>query len=727
VPADPLEAPFFMTWSRPISVWLAPALLVALGVLAILTDAWGVQSALSNRLFDSFQRHAPRIPVGSPVRVLELPALDEDNLVRVTRALTLSGARLVVFTAPVANAPSPQSLAARLPPGSDAARAALATLPEPGHELAAELRKIKGVVPVMLGAPGREPHIRTRFVYRGAGDPFGQVPRFYGAAAPGALLEDNAAGTAAPNLITDADGVVRRLPLASHLGDGPKAGLVPGLAAEAWRVARGRPDITVISDERNPLSFLKGVGIAALESDSPIPADSDGTIRLHYAADASARLLDAANLEDTAAKDAIVVVGAKGALMVTPFGPASIAGVTAEGIENLLSGDVLSRPGWMPFAEALLLAVLGAAMTLLLRFGLGWTAAFVFAAIAALGLGAWYLYAGQSMLADAATPGLALLLAFAGGAMAYLHDMRRAYAGLRMAFSDSLPRATIEKIARRPELLHIEGESRIVTYLVCGVRHQQGLADAFKGDAAGFTNMMQRVLTPLIDQALAHGGTIDRLTADGFACFWNAPLDDADHALHACEAANGMAIMSSRVTESLAVLHASKDAPPLVEIGVGVATGPVVAGAFGGAGRLGYSVNGDVVVLAQRVQALSYLYGPALIVADQAKRAAERGFAFLEVDTIAGPDNAPVTLHAIMGNPVARASPKFRALTVFHDHIFQAIRKQQWQMARELIAQCRRLSGASQKMYDLHLTRIAYYEKHPPGENWDGAFRTILE
>jgi adenylate cyclase len=81
----------------------------------------------------------------------------------------------------------------------------------------------------------------------------------------------------------------------------------------------------------------------------------------------------------------------------------------------------------------------------------------------------------------------------------------------------------------------------------------------------------------------------------------------------------------------------------------------------------------------------------------------------------------------MLGNPVMRASPKFRALTVFHDHIFQALRKQQWHKARELIAQCRRLSGASQKLYDLHLARIAYFEKHPPGENWDGAFRPILE
>ena len=132
--------------------------------------------------------------------------------------------------------------------------------------------------------------------------------------------------------------------------------------------------------------------------------------------------------------------------------------------------------------------------------------------------------------------------------------------------------------------------------------------------------------------------------------------------------------------------------------------------------------------LAQRIQALSHQYGPALIVADETRRLAERGFAFLEVDTIAaGASDPPVTVDAIMGEPVARASPKFRALTVFHDHIFQAIRKQHWQMARDLIAQCRRLSGASQKMYDLHLARIAYYEKHPPGENWDGAFRPILE
>jgi adenylate cyclase len=362
-------------------------------------------------------------------------------------------------------------------------------------------------------------------------------------------------------------------------------------------------------------------------------------------------------------------------------------------------------------------------MILLLRFGLGWAAALTMTGMIAMALGSWILYAGHGLLLDAATPALFLLLAFAAAAIVYVHDMRMAYAGLRMAFSDSLPRATIEKIARRPHLLKLEGETRTVTYLVCGVRGLTQVATAYKDDAAGFTSLMQKVLTPLIDQALAHGGTIDRLTADGFAAFWNAPLDDADHALHACEAANGMAIVSSRVTEQLA--QERPDAP-VAEIGVGVATGTVIAGGFGGYGRMGYSVNGNAVTLAQRIQALSPQYGPALVVSDETKRLAERGFAFLEIDTVAmGP--TPTTLYAILGNPVNKASPKFRALTVFHDHIFQAIRKQQWQMARELIGQCRRLSGASQKLYDLHLARIAYYEKHPPGADWDGAFRPILE
>ncbi|HEY5346954.1 MAG TPA: adenylate/guanylate cyclase domain-containing protein, partial [Rhizomicrobium sp.] len=165
-----------------------------------------------------------------------------------------------------------------------------------------------------------------------------------------------------------------------------------------------------------------------------------------------------------------------------------------------------------------------------------------------------------------------------------------------------------------------------------------------------------------------------------------------------------------------------------VEVGIGIATGSVIAGGLRSHGRTGYAVNGDAVALANRIQALSPQYGPAVIVGEATRAAAERSFAFLEVDYIAaGARDEPVKLYALLGNPVIRASPKFRALMTFHDHIFHALRTRQWGKARELIEQARKLSGASQKLYDLHLTRIAYFEANPPGEDWDGAFRPILK
>ena len=111
------------TWTRPLSVWLAPALILALGVAVILFDGLRIEGAASNLLFDAFQRHAPRLWVDErlAVRALELPSLDEDTLVKVTRTLAAQGAKAIVLTAPLEGAASPQSMAARLPPGSDAA------------------------------------------------------------------------------------------------------------------------------------------------------------------------------------------------------------------------------------------------------------------------------------------------------------------------------------------------------------------------------------------------------------------------------------------------------------------------------------------------------------------------------------------------------------------------------------------------------------------------------
>ena len=205
-----------------------------------------------------------------------------------------------------------------------------------------------------------------------------------------------------------------------------------------------------------------------------------------------------------------------------------------------------------------------------------------------------------------------------------------------MAFGGFLPPAAIEKLVRAPEIHCLEGETRTVTYLVCGLSGLGARTAEHRGDPKGFLREMNAVLAPLLEQVMAHGGIIDRLTPDGFAAFWNAPLEDPGHALHACEAAERLAAMAAPLNAELALARAPDGkAIAALEIHLGIATGEVIAGGLGASGRLGYGVHGEAVALAARLQALSSQYGSAVIVSEETRRAAEQAFAFLEIDCIA--------------------------------------------------------------------------------------------
>lgn len=296
---------------------------------------------------------------------------------------------------------------------------------------------------------------------------------------------------------------------------------------------------------------------------------------------------------------------------------------------------------------------------------------------------------------------LALAVLFVLSAILAVRLHRRRKAG---ALADVLPPAVLARVMREPGLLR--AGVREITCLACGVRGLPRLAEACGAGTDAFGALMQTILAPMIDLVLAHGGTVDRVGADGFTAFWNAPLDDPDHARNACEAAQRIARMAAQMA-----------AGPLLRTGaaiaveIGIATGPAIAGGFAIRGRMGYRAGGVAIRQAARLQSLAHHYGAAPIVSAETRRQAESRFAFLEMDTLAGEQGGPVRVHALMGP--AKSSPKLRALSTFHDHIFQAMDARQWALARELIAQCRRLSGASQTLYDLYLTRIAYFERQP--------------
>ncbi|HEY1631010.1 MAG TPA: adenylate/guanylate cyclase domain-containing protein [Rhizomicrobium sp.] len=725
--------------TKLIAVWALPLATLVAACLALFADPPTLTGRLRGAEFDTYQSLAPRtFDDSAKLRVLDADTASEARfgpwpwsqlvLAKLTDEAKAAGASTVVLAVPLdkPDPAAPNHLAALLG-ADDPARAELAKLPAPDSRLAQSLAGMMAVTGFTLGDTGTSAPVKSTLGIADR-DALRAVPDFPAAAGVPPVVTASSAGQGALNLIPDADGKIRRMPLVFRLGGKP----VPSLDAETIRLAAGT-DITLASAATgipgvNASTALATAGAGKFDA----PLLQDGSLALYFARGAGARHVSAAALDDGklpagALDHAILVIAPPGEVYATPLGHKSLGDLHAEALENVLLGTTLKEPNER-FPGLIFLLVMGTGVVVLFaRSGARWAGTLALVTIVGLQGFTWFLFRREHILLDSASPSVGLALVFAAGSCARLWEIGKARAHFARVFAGTLSDSAVARIARDPTLLKLDGETRVVTCLSCGIRGYEKLAQSFADDAPGFAKLIGTAIAPLIQVALANGGTLGRFDGESFTAYWNAPLDDAEHALHACEAANRMTLALAQTNETLAQERRfDGTAFEAIEVGVGVATGKAVAGGFGARGA--YALAGDPMVLAEKIRALSAQYGPAVIVGDGTRKAAERGYAFLEVDYIAAaPRDRAVKLFAMLGNPLVRASPKFRALQTFHDHIFQAIQSQQWEKARGLIEQCRKLSGASQKLYDLHLARIDYFEDNPPGAEWDGAFRQILK
>ncbi len=304
--------------------------------------------------------------------------------------------------------------------------------------------------------------------------------------------------------------------------------------------------------------------------------------------------------------------------------------------------------------------------------------------------------------------------------MIHFVTVARERAKRKRALELKLSPKTLKRMARHPEGLELTSATRIMTFLACRIRGFDSIMETLDRDPAGLTKLTRCTLTPLIQAVLDRGGTIDRMTPDGFTAFFNAPLDDSRHASHACECA--LAMMQALEKANRALEHASFDNASLgpVGIGIGLSTGTGVVGDFGTDHLPHFTVAGRASLHASELVRLSGDYGTSILVAESTRAMAESDFAFLEVDVEPIQTGNQQPFYALLGTPVSRANPKFLALKAFHERIFQAYRAGEWDKARGLIEQCRGLSGANPVLYDFYLKRISLLESHPSGANWSG-------
>jgi adenylate cyclase len=241
--------------------------------------------------------------------------------------------------------------------------------------------------------------------------------------------------------------------------------------------------------------------------------------------------------------------------------------------------------------------------------------------------------------------------------------------------------------------------------------------------AEQLTRLLNRYLTPMTGVIQARRGTLDKYIGDAIMAFWNAPLDDPDHALHGVESALAMLAGLETLNATLAAeaAAAGEKFEPLA-IGIGLNSGPVSVGNMGSEQVFGYTVIGDDVNLASRLEGRSKAYGVPIVIGENTKELLPPGLALLELDRVRVKGKAkPVTIYTVLGDAAVAAEAWFAEVADLHATMLMAYRGQDWAAATAVILRARAAAGGRlDGLYELYRERIAAWREKPPPEDWDG-------
>jgi adenylate cyclase len=433
----------------------------------------------------------------------------------------------------------------------------------------------------------------------------------------------------------------------------------------------------------------------------------------------------------------LVLIGTSAAglndLKTTPVDPA-MPGVEihAQVLESALTRAVLSQPYYGPAIEFLAALVLGILVIIFAPMFGPITLVIVGALFASLLIGtSWYFYVHDRLLIDFTYPLLsttAIYLTLIFTSFVREQAQRRQ---IRSAFGQYLSPALIEQLAQSPEKLKLGGEEREMTIMFSDVRGFTTISESFKHDPQGLTTLMNRFLTPLTNAILDRKGTIDKYMGDAIMAFWNAPLDDREHQINACEAALDM-LERIDALNKVREVEAQESGITFIPInvGVGLNTGTCVVGNMGSTLRFDYSVLGDTVNLASRLEGQTKEYGFSIIVGSKTAMAIKEKFAILELDFImVKGKKEPEVIYAIAGREDTAQSGRFQRLRNLTIEMLGCYRSRDWVGAIEAIERGRRTDDghALELLYNLYEARILGYRENPPPEDWNGAFALLTK
>ena len=729
-------------WSRQFGIARAVCILLLFALVPLrIADPLPIEE-LRLRTFDLFQVLRPREQKVRPVVIVDIDeaSLREigqwpwprtviaDLVTRLRAAGAVAVGFDVIFAEPDRMSPAVAAGSFR---GLDAeTREKLAALPSNDAVFAEAIKKAGGIVVGETAASQAAPRAEGENAPQTGFAIVGPNPRPFLVTFPGLLrnippIEQAAAGRGMFSIDPEPDGIVRRVPVVMEA----QGQLAPALTMEMLRVVSRAGAILIRADRAG----VKTVAVPGLE----VPTDGRGRFWVYFNKRDPARSVSATDvLNGRVAPDRLrgrlVLIGtsATGLLDIktTPVQP-DMPGVEvhAQILENILTKSLLASPGYAIGAEIIAAVVFGLAIIVAAPM---LPAAIVVALGAILIAGligiSWYFFVGHHLLIDFTYPLISCWLIYLVLTFVNYFREQQQRQQIRSAFGFYLSPPLVEQLARSPEKLVLGGEERRMTILFSDVRGFTTISEHYKDDPQGLTHLMNRFLTPLTNAIIERKGTIDKYIGDAIMAFWNAPVDDDEHEANACDAALEMLARAEVLNGELKreAETAGGVYMPL-RIGIGLNSGPCVVGNIGSDFRFNYSVLGDTVNLASRLESRTKDYRLSLVIGSRTADRAKEKFATMEIDLIqVKGKKQPELVFTVLGRAEVSEDPRCNELRDLNTQMLAAYRKQQWDESERLIERCRKLAGGFgvDGLFEMYKERIAVYRAEPPPPDWTGVY-----
>ena len=421
------------------------------------------------------------------------------------------------------------------------------------------------------------------------------APKYFGVLSNVPVLQEHAVGVGVVNAAPEVDGLVRRVPMLVDVAQT----LYPALALD---VLRG------IAGDNNYIAKAGEAGMEAVRVPrfSTIQTDRLGRVWLNWNT----------TFNNADLSDKIVFVGVTAAgvspMVPTPAGPMHAHRVQANLFETLLQGTAPVRPDWSLAAELLAIIVLGIAVAVVAKYLPAlWVAeaVVVFSVLTAtLSLA---LYIHYNVLIDATAALVTVFFVGAAGIATRMVSEYQLKRQIRGQFGTYVSPDLVAQLENNPELLQLGGQTKIMTFLFCDIVGFTPISEKLQDRPEELVELINRLLTQLTECVLEQGGTVDKFMGDCIMAFWGAPIDCPDHAERALLTAQAMLQKLKHLNKQL-----SSEGLPELNVGIGINTGPCVVGNMGSETRFDYSVLGDAVNTASRLEGQTRNYAEWVLIGE---------------------------------------------------------------------------------------------------------------